>query len=490
MRSYFLSTQFGPAIPAYASVFRRMAGYAIGVASAASAPSAAEGDTPLIERLPGFSRHRKMLFFSTYLLYICVNTVNGPLMPAMKTALNFTSGDGATIGAIQTVGISCGKLLNGGWPVDVIGARRTYGASMATISVLAFSYSAMQSASAVARVAFFLEFFSTPVYPCHVQFIRGWMVPEATGQGFWLLGMSSRAGDVLAKLSYGGLLSWLSWKQVTYLAAGLGLMAACLGLGIHRDTPRQLDAPGVLMTTKELCAVLRRMLGSSGFWLATSALSATCVIKRSLELLVALYFFDTSDIVSAGTAAQLAFVWSLGLAISLLVGGPLFNGSTDHGKRVLMAALNAVTVAGCLAMAMLTGAFADAKTASVLLVACRASVVFVTALGVGLPYYVPTGIFSVRFGGASSGVVSAYMDVVAFLVSAAAMAAIGQLLDSSPAGWVRVWLVLSVAALAMLALNFWLLRMLFPATSRHEARRLHASSPVIQLSNDCGGLET
>ena len=41
--------------------------------------------------LPGFSCPHKVLFFLTYLLYIAVNTVNGPLMPAMKVSLNFTS---------------------------------------------------------------------------------------------------------------------------------------------------------------------------------------------------------------------------------------------------------------------------------------------------------------------------------------------------------------------------------------------------------------
>ena len=53
--------------------------------------------------LPGFSCPQKLVFFLTYLLYIAVNTVNGPLMPAMKVSLNFTSHEGATIAAVQTV---------------------------------------------------------------------------------------------------------------------------------------------------------------------------------------------------------------------------------------------------------------------------------------------------------------------------------------------------------------------------------------------------
>ena len=36
--------------------------------------------------------------------------------------------------------------------------------------------------------------------------------------------------------------------------------------------------------------------------------------------------------------------------------------------------------------------------------------VFIVAVGVGLPYYVPSGEFAVRFGGDQAGVVSAYLD--------------------------------------------------------------------------------
>ena len=137
-------------------------------------------------------------------------------MPAMKSALNFTSGDGASIAAVQTVGLSAGKLLNGGWPVDIYGARRTYIITMTLLALLASTYSLMRRAAGVALVAFLVEFFSTPIFPCHVAWIRGWLAPEASGNGFWLLGLASRSGDVISKLSYGSLLSFLTWQQATW----------------------------------------------------------------------------------------------------------------------------------------------------------------------------------------------------------------------------------------------------------------------------------
>ena len=106
-----------------------------------------------------------MLFFLTYLCYIAVNTVNGPLMPAMKVSLNFTSGEGATIAAVQTVGISVGKLVYGGWPVDVCGARRTYVASMLAVGGLACTYSLMRSYGGIALIAFLVAPLPSPPSP-------------------------------------------------------------------------------------------------------------------------------------------------------------------------------------------------------------------------------------------------------------------------------------------------------------------------------------
>ena len=67
---------------------------------------------------------------------------------------------------------------------------------------------------------------------------------------------------------------------------------------LHSDSPVARNVPGVPPSVALLKAILRRMLSCSKFWLAAAALSATTALKRSLELLVALYFFDTSSHVS------------------------------------------------------------------------------------------------------------------------------------------------------------------------------------------------
>ena len=61
--------------------------------------------------------------------------------------------------------------------------------------------------------------------------------------------------------------------------------------------------------------------------------------------------------------------------------------------------------------------------------------------------------------GSSSGVVSAYLDVCAFVVSAVFLALLRPVLDEAgAAGWVAMWRALAAVSLAMLACNFVFLR--------------------------------
>ncbi len=125
---------------------------------------------------------------------------------------------------------------------------------------------------------------------------------------------------------------------------------------------------------------------------------------------------------------------------------------------VLIGLLGAISALGCFALALLATTTARTRAA----VALRACAMLVTALGIGLPYYVPPGMFAVRFGGASSGVVSAWMDVVAFAISGAAIAALSPVLDSS-FGWAKVWALLGVVALVSAAVNLRFLHVLLHA---------------------------
>ena len=274
---------------------------------------------------------------------------------------------------------------------------------------------------------------------------------------------------MLSKLGYGSLLAVARWWQLTWGAAALALSAVLLGGWAHADTPAARDAPGVRLSLAELRSALRHMLCARRFWLGAAATSCATCIKRSLETLSPLFFFDASPLVDEGRAAQLAVAWSLGLALSVLVGGALFNRlRSPRGKMLLMGGLMAGSALGCAAMSLLSRAPAESWRA----VALRATVVFLTALGVGLPYYVPSGMFAVQFGGRHSGVVSAYLDSVSFAISGIFMEVVmGRALDDHQRGWSVVWGILSGVAVAMTALELAFLHgLLHPRASVAQAQ--------------------
>ena len=287
--------------------------------------------------------------------------------------------------------------------------------------------------------------------------------------------MSSRAGDVLGKLGYGSLLGRVAdWGHAARLAAGLSVGAAALGGGAHRDSPTARDVRGVVPSVSDLGRVVWRIVSSGAFWRAALAMGSTCVIKRTLEVTIATYLYEAAapDISSQGAAAQLASAWPAGILVSVVGGGFAFRRLGSRGKLALTAALMCLTMGGCTALACLSTSVATSPQA----LALRVALVFVTALGIGLPYYVPVGLFAVSFGGSSSGVVSAYLDVVAFAASAAFLARLRPILDASAnivsaasaasaaaaasdtAGWATMWWALAAMSALMFVANLSFLR--------------------------------
>eukprot|EP01049_Picozoa_sp_SAG25_P011063 SAG25_NODE_1293_length_3372_cov_1.915063_1_plen_235_part_00 len=143
---------------------------------------------------------RRLLLPLSYLLFTLVVTVASALMPAMATELRFSSVSGANVVAAQSVGLMCGKLLWGGWPVDSWGATRTYALTMVVLGAVTAAYQLAGSAAAIALLAGAADFVGTPSFAAHVQWVRGWWGEAVRADGFWLLGVASRGGDVIANL--------------------------------------------------------------------------------------------------------------------------------------------------------------------------------------------------------------------------------------------------------------------------------------------------
>jgi MFS family permease len=270
-------------------------------------------------------RLRRALFFCTYIFYYTTNTLMGPLLPSIQTEMLFSSGTASIITTTPSWASLCGKLIWGGWPVDRFGARKTYVGSMIALAALVLCYTStaiISSWQAVAVLAFAVEFAGCTTYPAHIQLIRGWWAADRIPEGCRLLGLSSRAANILSFALFGSLLAVLPWRSCALLAAGMALFGALVGGVFHRDRrPGLRDGElqdNIKLTPAEARAALRNILSSRRFWLAAASLASINVTKGAIEHLGAVYFRDIAPtIVSDGRAAQLAAMWPLGMLCSV-----------------------------------------------------------------------------------------------------------------------------------------------------------------------------
>lgn len=374
---------------------------------------------------------RRLLLLTTYLLYIVVNTVSSSLMPSIQTDIGFSSGTVASIASSQTLAQMLGKICWGGWPVSAFGGTRTYAATMLIVSAFVGCYTLSPSATALGIFVFCAEFFSTSTYACHVQIVKGHWAEAGRPDGFWLLGVASRSGDVLSKLGWGELVGHMSWRAVCFVAVGVAGGAAALALLRHRDSPAlRFSQPQQELTPSGTALIVRDFLSLPMFWVAAAAYSCTTMVKRTNELLLPSYFRDVgfeAGIVDDARAAKLSAAWSAGVAASVFVGGHFFAKAAAFPGRQskLMAALLAVSTISFAILALLPDSVSTERDLSL-----RVFLVFTGGTGIGAAYYIPAGMFSTKYGGDHAGVLSCYLDSTSFLASAIFIKLLGALVDA------------------------------------------------------------
>jgi MFS family permease len=415
------------------------------------------------------SLDRRLLLLATYLLYIVVNTVSAALMPSMSTDIGFSSGTVATIASAQTLAQMFGKMCWGGWPVSAFGGTRTMAGTMLIVGAFVVCYTLSASAAVLGAFVFCAEFFSTSTYACHVQIIKGHWSEAGRPDGFWLLGIASRSGDVLSKLGWGAIVGSLSWQLVCLIAGGVACGSAALALASHRDSVDvRFVRPEQQLTLAATVQIVRGFLSLRMFWVAAAAYSCTTMVKRTNELLMPTYFRDiglAAGIVDDARAARLSAAWSAGVAASVFVGGHFFaKAAAVPGRQSkLMAGLLAVSTVSFALLAVLPAAVA---TESELWL--RVILVFTGGTGIGAAYYIPAGMFSTKYGGENAGVLSCYLDAMSFLASAIFIQLLGLVVDAQGGWTASLWLLALAAAASFVLTPYFVRQLTAPAEKLYE----------------------
>jgi MFS family permease len=389
----------------------------------------------------------------------------------------FDAGFVATLLAAQTMGNAVGKV-GGGFLVDSVGGTR---AVVLSTIVMAFCLTGMSSAATAHQVmvtAAIMELVGSPVWPAHAVIIRGWFPSARLSDAFWVLSMASRGADMGSKAFYGVLQGFMDWRQCLQVASVLCISNCLLTLAKHSDVhqgraveadrysrvevvdgsgrPTDSDGTGgsdgdgsstdtcaekdVIENEKGALRTGFDILTDRRFLISTSGLALHTLTKRAGQLMPVYFFATAQGALSKGQAASIGLVFSAGIFVSILVFGRLYGRIGPVAKVRLCAWLTTGSVAAALALSQME----DGPGSRV---GMRAALVFCFAAGIGVSYYVVPGVFSVRFGGRSTGVVSAFQDFVSMGLSAVFLQLVVRPLLSTPeAGWSAVWAVCAAIA--------------------------------------------
>ena len=279
---------------------------------------------------------------------------------------------------------------------------------------------------------------------------------------------------MFGKVMYGALLyTGLSWRWIPRLAAVICVIGA-LASRIHKDSHHQADVQreasvrDIFDRTINICRRKR-------FWKAAGTIMLLTVLKKSGQL-IPLYFVATSSqtLVNDGTASWLGTIFQCGLLLGIFAGGKCYNAFSDKGKRLLCGGLLFLSASASVGI-VLVGIH---ETDSITMLLFRGLLVVFFAVGVGLSYYIPIGIFVIRIGKEDTATVSALMDIVGYLFgSLFFIAVLTPMVDKL--GWTWVWIFYAGMSLLSAAFGNGFLHML------HETDWANADPEYV-----CGGTST
>ncbi|MCA9033671.1 MAG: MFS transporter [Planctomycetaceae bacterium] len=325
-----------------------------------------------------------------------------------------------------TCGALSGKFICG-WAADRFGGRRTFAIALFIASVFVGLF-AMSSTLLLFQATFFVTLMAQAAgWPSMTRVILNWVPPRQYGRVWGILSTSSRVGTLTATFVLGSTLTFLSWRQMLWIASGIGLLTACFYAFAMKDkpttplptddedsksgeeNPRNANHPFDGLT---LLQALPRFAGSLRFWLICGSLMGLTILWDFL-LVVPVYMQDTLGLNEA-SASRAASAFPFGSLISVLIGGFVFDKLDRTSMAWVMAGL-LVTATGCLlAFTWLPqlGLSGSAATLTVLVL------LFMFGLCVSPCYYIPCSVFSIDFGGPHSGFLVAILDAVGFAATA------------------------------------------------------------------------
>lgn len=427
-----------------------------------------------------------------YLGYVAIMVVKtavavaAPVMVDDPTLVGFDTSTSGQVFAWGSVGAVVGKCTNGA-VADRLGGRRTFLLALVGSLLAAAAMSGVTGVTAFAALYTLSAFLKSAGWPSMAVIIQNWFVPWRYGSAWGVLSTSARLGSMVSFLLLGQLVGDLGWKKLFLVAGGVVALAlvgtwflmrecpADVGLEPIRDYTARLRAAGEAPeeagggTAEEdhplfgttIPQALRVFATSLPVWLICTSVGFLTIEMQAFTDFLPL-FLNKAVGMSPETAGTISSAFPAGCFVGVLAGGPLIDRLGPYGTRNGIAGLLVASVACVGALALLPASgLAGGRLAAV-----TGALLVVYGVTISPAYYIPMGIFSIRFGGPHCGILIGIVDAVGYFFAAGFQAVAGNVAEAH--GWNAFLALLGGAALASVALMGWFLH--------DEARRIEAEA--------------
>ena len=366
--------------------------------------------------------------FCMYLGYGCFMVLKTASSTASVSIVNeglFDLKQWGQIVAIGTFGGILGKFLTG-WMADRFGGKFTFALGLLITSV-ALLFFALGSSVWLFGLALFVVYLAKAAgWPAMAKLIGNWFRPNQYGKVWGILSTSSRCGTIVATLCLGAILTWLTWRWMLVVTAGVGILVVLLcmfGLkerplagspseepGPSGDEPEPEKDPHPLDGTS-LSKALSRFAGSLRFWLITGSLMGLTILMDFMNFIP--MYLNQQIGLAENQAGMAASAFPFGSFVSVLVMGYVYDRFSRRKVSVLMGISLMLATGAILAMYLLPDWSLEQDSE----VALSVGLLFVFGFCVSPCYYLPMSVFSIEFGGIHSGFLIALLDALGFSAS-------------------------------------------------------------------------
>ena len=366
---------------------------------------------------------------------------------------------------VSVLGTALGKLANGPL-VDMLSPKVvSIGASISlalVLQILAFT----TEETGLLRLCFLLELLQSVQWPCCVVMIASYGQGTSCDERMFFASLALRVGALLSLWFTPTLLVWTGWRSVACWSAAVATFGAVVcfllcddggsiieetdstglkgSLGV-RDGTKQLVRSGFV---RQFFSCMSAVLRSGIFWIVATAHAGDTMV-RSSDRILRTYVNDTfGDSVFSGRFGALL---ATGTVSGLVVTGFRFVRQNDKDKKRTLRGLYGLAIAACYVLALLSLPVSRTVIGPASVLVCQAFSVFVMGFGTAVQGYIP-GLIGAHFGHAK-GTFVAYVDGVAYAVSAMVWHVVGCVVDGGQGwayGWAAIALLLLVCAFLML----------------------------------------